>query len=249
MEIMRFLRFDIKSERRRRLAEDKFCLAFCLQNCFIENRQKSYVPNVYVTVDEQLLPCKARCKFIQYMANKPDKFGLKFWMMVDADGKCLYNGFPYLGKDDTRDTSVSMPTDVIMELVWPLFKHDYNITCDNFFTSLDLAVRLAKEKCNLIGTIRQNRRPLPQAPKAKQQLHETTLFKTITPSTSVTLTSYQCKKAKSAIILSTLYPDVEVSSENDSKNKPETVLFDNKTKAGVDVVDQMAKKYSVKAAR
>jgi len=169
--------------------------------------------------------------------------------MVDADGKCLYNGFPYLGKDDTRDTSVSMPTDVIMELVWPLFKHDYNITCDNFFTSLDLAVRLAKEKCNLIGTIRQNRRPLPQAPKAKQQLHETTLFKTITPWTSVTLTSYQCKKAKSGIILSTLYPDVEVSSENDSKKKPEIVLFDNKNKAGVDVVDQMAKKYSIKAAR
>jgi len=52
----------------------------------IENSQKSSVPNVYVTVDEQLLPCKARCKFIQYMANKPDKFVLKFWMMV---GVCI----------------------------------------------------------------------------------------------------------------------------------------------------------------
>ena len=27
-----------------------------------------------ITVDEQLLPCKTCCKFIQYMANKPDKF-------------------------------------------------------------------------------------------------------------------------------------------------------------------------------
>jgi len=69
MEIMRFLRLDIKRERRRRLVEDKFCLASYLWNCFIENSQKSYVPNVYVTVDEQLLPCKARCTFIQYMAN------------------------------------------------------------------------------------------------------------------------------------------------------------------------------------
>jgi len=162
MEIIRFLQFDIKSERRRQQVEDKFCLASCLWNCFIENSQNSYVPNVYLTVGEQLLPCKARCKFIQYMANKPDKFGLKFWMMVDADSKYLYNGFPYLGKDDTRDTSVSVPTNVVMELMRPLFKHGYNVTCDNFFTFLDLAVRLAKEKCSLVGSIRQNRRELPR---------------------------------------------------------------------------------------
>ena len=60
MEIMRFLRFDIKRESRRRLVEDKFCLVSCLWNCLIENSQKSSVPNVYVTVDEQLLPSKAR---------------------------------------------------------------------------------------------------------------------------------------------------------------------------------------------
>jgi len=48
-------------------------------------------------------------------------------------------------KDDTRDTSVSVPTDVVMKLIRPLFKHGYNVTCDNFFISLDLAVRLTKE--------------------------------------------------------------------------------------------------------
>jgi len=87
MEIMRFLRFDIKRAERRRLVEDNFRLASNLWDCFIENSLKSYVPNVYVTVDEQLLPCKARCTYIQYMANKPDKFGIKFRMMVDADSK------------------------------------------------------------------------------------------------------------------------------------------------------------------
>jgi len=100
----------------------------------------------------------------------------------------------------------------------------------------------------LVGTIYQNRRELPQAAKAKQQLHEITLFKTTTPSTSVTLTCYQCKKAKSLIILSTLHPDPEISSENNTKKKPETVLFYIKTKAGVDVVGQMGRKYFVKAA-
>ena len=133
--------------------------------------------NVYMTIDEQLLPCEARCNFIQYMANKPDKLlRLKFWMTVDVDSKYSYKGLPYLGKDDTKDTSVSVPTDVVMKLIRTLFKHGYNVTYENFFASLDLAIWLAKEKCSLVGTIRRNRRELPQAAKAKQQLHETTLF-------------------------------------------------------------------------
>ena len=33
------------------------------------------------------------------MANKPDKFGVKFWLAVDASSNYLLNGFPYLEKD------------------------------------------------------------------------------------------------------------------------------------------------------
>jgi len=40
----------------RRLVEDKFCLASYWWYFFIENSQKPYVPNVYITIDEQLLP-------------------------------------------------------------------------------------------------------------------------------------------------------------------------------------------------
>ena len=63
---------------------DKFCLVSSQWNSFIENCQKAYVPGPYITIDEQLLPCKARCRFIQYMPNKPDKFGIKFWMGGDV---------------------------------------------------------------------------------------------------------------------------------------------------------------------
>ena len=48
--------------------------------------------------------------------------------------------------------------------------------------------------------------------------------------------------------MSTLHPDVEIPSHNNPKKTPETVLFYCKTKAVVDVIDQMARKYSVKAA-
>jgi hypothetical protein len=49
---------------------------------------------------EQLSPTKARCHFVQYMANKPDKSGIKSWLAADGKSKYLLNGFPYLGKDE-----------------------------------------------------------------------------------------------------------------------------------------------------
>jgi hypothetical protein len=46
-------------------------------------------PGQNLTADEQLFPSKVRCRFTQYMVNKPDKYGIKFWMLVDNDAKYL----------------------------------------------------------------------------------------------------------------------------------------------------------------
>ncbi|CAF0776896.1 unnamed protein product [Brachionus calyciflorus] len=80
--VMKYLRFDEKSTRRTRVVSDKFCMIRELWNKFIENSQACYRPNQHLTVDEQLLPSKNRCSFIQYMPNKPDKFGIKSWVMA-----------------------------------------------------------------------------------------------------------------------------------------------------------------------
>ena len=63
------------------------------------------------------------------------------------------------------------------------------------------------------------------------------------------ITSYQSKESKSVNILSTLHPSVSIPEEKNPKKKPESVLFYNKTKFGVNVIDQMTRSYSVKAAR
>jgi len=121
---------------------DEFALASHPWNSFVENCQKAFIQQYNLTVDEQLLPCEVQCKFIQYMANKPDKFGLKFWLTTDVQNKYLFNGFPYVSKDETRNSDVSVSTDVVLKLMAPLFQQGYNVICDNFFTSLDLALRL-----------------------------------------------------------------------------------------------------------
>ena len=51
-----------------------------------------------LAVDEQLFPSNSKCALIQYMANKPDKFGIKFWLAVFVKSFYSLNEFPYLGK-------------------------------------------------------------------------------------------------------------------------------------------------------
>ena len=56
-----------------------------------------YKPGENIIVNKQLFPTKACCRFIQYMANKPYKFGIKFWLAVDEEFKCT---MPYHMKPD-----------------------------------------------------------------------------------------------------------------------------------------------------
>jgi CO dehydrogenase/acetyl-CoA synthase gamma subunit (corrinoid Fe-S protein) len=61
------------------------------------------------------------------------------------------------------------------------------------------------------------------------------------------LTVYKSKPDKKVLILSSKHQNVKVDSLS-YKKLPETVSFYNKTKFGVDVTDQMARKYTVKSA-
>ena len=134
---------------------DKFCLISEMWNSFIENCKKYYLPNFDLNIDEQLFPYYTRCPFIQYMANKPDKFDIKFWLLADAQTKYLCNGKPYLGKDLTRSRCTDLPGDVCLNLLQPYFGKDYNVTTDNYFTSLKLAEELMTKKTTILGTIRK----------------------------------------------------------------------------------------------
>ena len=70
-------------------------------------------------MDEQLFSKKARCRFTQYMANKPDKFGIKFWLAVDVKSKYILNAIPYLGKDEARPAIQRLSESVVIKLVKP----------------------------------------------------------------------------------------------------------------------------------
>ena len=160
-EIMKHLRFDDFFSWRQRRETDKFCLIFEVWNCFIEICKKCYVPNCDLTIDEQLFPCKTRCPFIQYMANKPDKFGIKFWLLADAQSKYLCNGKPYLGRDPSRTRCSDLLGDVCFDPFTTLLQKGLQCHHRQLFYQPKLAEELEQKKTTILGTIRKQRREVP----------------------------------------------------------------------------------------
>ena len=65
IEIMKFLHFDYKQTRSHRLATDKLALISTVWYTFVGNCLRHYKPGANITVDEQLFPIKAQCRFTQ----------------------------------------------------------------------------------------------------------------------------------------------------------------------------------------
>ncbi|XP_034549518.1 LOW QUALITY PROTEIN: uncharacterized protein LOC117820014 [Notolabrus celidotus] len=148
------------------------------------------------------------------------------------------NGFPYLGKDDTRPAHQRLGDSVVMKLVEPYVGKGRNVTTDNFFTSLNLAKKLLQKNTSLVGTMNKANRELPPSVRVQSAERFAT---TILKHERATLTVYQGKPRKSVALLSTMHPTVSIGS--DRKRKPETVTYYNVTKVGVHVLDQMARQW------
>ncbi|XP_060725490.1 piggyBac transposable element-derived protein 3-like [Tachysurus vachellii] len=244
ISIMQHLRFDNKDTHAERVKIDKFAAISDIWRRFNKNCVESFTPGEHMTIDEQLFPTKVRCPFTQYIASKPDKFGIKFWLATDLETKYVCNVFPYLGKDPNRQKGERLAESVVMNLMEPFLDAGRNVTTDNFFTSRLLADRLLQRNTTLLGTVNKMRREIPQLAKdtAEREVFSTSVLR----SGSVSLTVYSPKKNKTVCVLSSLHRDVTIGDGR--KRKPNTITDYNHTKCGVDVLDQMARMYSVRAA-
>jgi len=66
---------------------------------------------------------------------------------------------------ENNEVVVGFISDVFCTLVQPISGSDRgerNVTTDNFFTSVDLGNRLKNKKLTLVGTLKQNKRQIPQ---------------------------------------------------------------------------------------
>ncbi|GFY27530.1 piggyBac transposable element-derived protein 4 [Trichonephila clavipes] len=194
----------------------------------------------YITIDEQLFPSEARCRFTQYMPSKPDKFGIKFWLAADINSKYVLNGFPHLCKYEECPVNLFLSKYVVLRLIEPFENKARNITIDNLFITLNLS-QILKTNTNLNGTMKRNRKEVFEfVKKVKMPLYDTLLLE----HGDITLAVYQGKTCKNVLLLSSLHPTIDIGN-NHPKSFQKQYHF-TKTKFGVDIVDQMARNYSVK---
>ena len=242
--ILRYIRFDDKEKRRRGEHQDKFQHIRQIWETTVENFRKCYFRQENATIDEQLFPCRARCPFIQYMPQKPAKFGIKFWLMCDAGNFYVLNAAPYIGREGSRERNLAQH--VVEKLSAPFQGSGINITVDNFFTSYQLARSMREKGFSIVGTLRANRREIP--PSVMNECKEAELYNTsFLYSDEATLAVYKAKRNKCVALLSSKHRAGVVGNvATNPKLKPEICLFYNQTKGGVDSTDQMVRYYSSK---
>ena len=194
------------------------------------------------------MPVKSRCPFITFMPNKPDKYGITFWVLADVETKYVANILPYLGAQEREERGgTPLPKSVLIRLAQNVKEKGYNVTCDNFSTSLAAAKKLRRNKISIVGTIPKNRRELSQqmTQPMRNKLYSSNLW--WHERSNAMIVKYQQQRNKSVCLLSTMHsaPDVDNGS---TKKKPNVVSFYNRNKAGVDCFDQMTRLYLTRAA-
>jgi hypothetical protein len=194
-----------------------------------------------VTIDEMLHPFRGRCPFKVYMPSKPAKYGLKIWILADSETSCCWNVQPYLGKVG-QVAENGQGERVVRDLVTPVMASGRNVTVDNLFTSLSLAMWLLQNKLTIVGTIRKNRGEIPECMLPNRNRAELTSIFGFTKET--TIVSYVPKKNRSVVLLSTLHHDATIDVGDQCK--PEIITFYNGTKGGVDNLDKMCAQYTCK---
>ena len=219
--ILEYLRFDDKRTRCERISTDKFTHIREIFELFRQNIKKVYNPEVSLTLDEQLLPYGGRSSLVGFVPNKPDKYGINFRALVEVQSKYVVDIISYMGQQEAEPRTCQLGEQVVKTLMEPLFGKDYNVTTDNFFTSLRVATFLQEKLFTICGTIRNNRRELSDEFTNNSQDQYSSRF--FLSENNALLVSYQCKSNKKVNLLSTMHKST--STDATRKQKPDVVHF------------------------
>lgn len=242
-QLLRFIRFDDKATRSARRKIDKLCPIRNVWEKVTGSFKKYYIPSQNLTIDEQLMPCRCRCSFIQFMPKKPDKYGIKIFWMCDSKTGFPIQGYVYTGKTGDKRT-VDLARIVVETLCEPFHGTNRNITTDNYFTSYPLAESLLSKGLKLVGTLKKNKTCVPVEFLPNRDKKEgSTMFGF---QKNMTLVSHVPKVGKAVLFLSTLHHSGKVITDPVKKPISEINKFYNGTKGGVDTMDQMVHEYMTK---
>ncbi|XP_046659127.1 piggyBac transposable element-derived protein 4-like [Homalodisca vitripennis] len=242
--LLRCLRFDNVHSREQRKSLDSLAAFREIFETFVSNCKTSYKPTDYLTIiDEQLVAFRGNCTFRVYMPSKPAKYGLKIFALASTTNYYASNLEVYVRKQPNGPFNISNSTqDLVLRLVEPISGTNRNVTLDNWFTSVPIAMKLREEKrLTMVGTLRKNKREVPPnfLPDAAKEL-KSSIFGF---QKNCTLVSYVPKKKKAVLAISTMHDNAAIYPATGDDRKPVIITTYNNTKYGVDVLDKMCRQY------
>lgn len=239
---LRCVRFDNYRTRDERREYDKLAAIREIWDLFLPTLRQFYVPREDLTVDEQLVGYRGRVPGRTYMPSKPRKYGIKvFWICESSSGFAL-NGFIYTGRQPEQPIHHNLGPDIVLQLCEPFFGSGRNIVTDNFFTTHTLATDLLQHRLTLLGTVRVHRRDVPPYIRnvAGRPVHDSRFV--FDHDNKIQIVSYVPKKNKNVVLLSSSHSGNQVI--DDDLRKPELILDYNKSKGGVDTMDENVEEFT-----
>jgi hypothetical protein len=203
---------------------------------FFKTCQTVYNPSSNLTIDEGMCPFRGRIHFRVYNKNKPNKYGIKFYIIADAKNGYVLNAEVYVGSAGEKNTV----QDIVERLSNKYFGKGFTIYMDRFYSSPSLFNFLFERKTLAVGTVMPNRKGLPPSFKTTKLKSGDMLFQR-----SNDLMAVKWRDTRDVLALSTKHQftstTVQVRSRNGiiGKRKPDVILDYNINKTGVDHMDQL----------
>lgn len=96
--LLRCLRFDDMRDRESRQELDKLALIREVFEMLVHNCRKSSSLGAFVIIDKRLVKFRGKCPFRQYVSNKPGKYGITIFAVIDSKTMYSLNMEIYPGK-------------------------------------------------------------------------------------------------------------------------------------------------------
>ncbi|KAJ8878125.1 hypothetical protein PR048_022592 [Dryococelus australis] len=217
--ILRALRFVDKNDRHIRRATDNLAAKRTVFEDFVFRCKLNYHVGEYSTIDAMLKAFRGRCSLCVYIANKPAKYGIKIYALVDTHTFHTSNLEIYAGKQPDGPYKVdNAASSVVKRVAAPILNTGKIITMDNYVTFiLVLAKELLEQESTIVGTLRQNKRDIP--PLFSDTKIRPPCSSMFGFSKSGVLASYIPRRNKNMLVLSTIHSEDRTDEETGEKRE------------------------------
>ena len=120
-----------------------------------------YCPNKNISIDESMMLWKGPLVFRQYVKNKRQKYGIKFYELCESDGILLkvkiYSGETTFDKHLLGQTGA-----IVLDLMEKFLGKGYHLYTDSFYNSFELTKHTINQKTYICGTLRTDQKSNPK---------------------------------------------------------------------------------------